>query len=564
MKILKKVLVLCLVVIMATTAFVGCGSESGSDANPTGAGSENENNDADNESNNNESKSIIRYSMTTTPKIDPGVGSDMAAASVFVNVYDPLVMPTKDGGIEPWVATEWTVSDDGLVWEFKLRDDITFHSGNKLTAKDVAYTMNRMIYLGEGFGYLFSGSISEAVVVDDYTVKFICSKVNGTLMSALVRLYILDSELVKANYASGDYGDFGDYGKAFLLGNDAGSGPYKLKEFVANTYVNCEKYEDYWAGFEANNPEEFKLIGTNEAVTIKTMMLRQELEIADKYQSSENVAAMAEMEGVEVKSIFTGLNMYLLLNNQKAPTDDEHIRKALAYMLDYETICKNILPDSIKANSIIPSNLLGYKSMNDYKFDIEKVKEEISLSKYADNIQDYPIEVCWIAETPNREKLALLIQAVASQVGVDVNVVKTPWASVVENATKVDTTPNATTTGWSANYSEAGAIFEASIRSKEVGTWSNCCWIGDPVLDGMIDKSLETIDRESRIKQYGEIQDYLADKCVLIPIAETPERIAYQASYVDWNATQPDELIPVMGYTLYMRNIFIYPEKRSR
>ena len=134
-------------------------------------------------------------------------------------------MPTVDGGVEPWVATEWSISEDGLTWTFKIRDDITFHSGNPLTAEDVAYTMNRMLTLGEGFGYLFTETVEEAVAVDDTTVEFRCKEANGTLLSALVRLYIVDSELVQSEYADGDYGDHGDYGKAFLLENDAGQRP---------------------------------------------------------------------------------------------------------------------------------------------------------------------------------------------------------------------------------------------------------------------------------------------------------------------------------------------------
>ncbi len=60
--------------------------------------------------------------------------------------------------------------------------------------------------------------------------------------------------------------------------------------------------------------------------------------------------------------------------------------------------------------------------------------------------QDYPVEVCWVSETPDREKLALLIQAAAQEVGMTVDVVQTPWTSVVENSSSVETTPNVTTT----------------------------------------------------------------------------------------------------------------------
>ena len=547
--------ILCVLALMIS--LVGCGGDGNSSESGGGDSA-----DTSAFTSENESDSIVRYTLTTLPQIDPGVASDLGAATVMINIYDPLVMPKQDGSIEPWIAKEWSVSDDGLTWTFVLRDDVTFHSGNPLTADDVVYTMQRLLDMGEGFGYLFKSTVKEVKAVDDTTVQFVCNQPSGTLPSALVRLYVLDSKLVQENYADGDYGGNGDYGKAFLLENDAGSGPYTVKEYAANAYVLCEQYPEYWAGLDENCPEQFKAIGSNEAVTVKTMLERKELELSDEYQSAETIEALSKMDGIGIINNNCGDVIYLLLNNAKAPTDDVHVRKALAYMLDYDAVCNDIFPNSKKADSIISSSLLGHKKMNDYSFNIEKAKEEIAQSKYADNIADYPIEVCWVAETPDREKLALLIQAVAAEVGVTVDVVKTPWASVIENSASPETTPNVTTTWFAGDYAEAGSVFDSALHSKNSGSWMNCCWIEDETMDAMIDDAMATINDEERIKKYEEIQDYLADKCVMIPIAEVTLQFAYQEDYVEWDAAQQENLIPVMGYVNYMPNIKVFPDKK--
>lgn len=548
---MKKFIASLLCAAMVVTLFAGCSKSSSgtSDGTASGGGS-------------GDGGNIVRYTLTTTPQIDPGVGADLGAATVLINIYDPLVMPKKDGSVEPWIAKDWKVSDDGKTWTFTIRDDVKFHSGNPLTAGDVAYTMQRLLDMGEGFGYLFNSTIEEVRAVDDTTVEFVCNKTAGTLLATLVRLYILDSKLVEENYGQGDYGDKGDYGKAFLLENDAGSGPYKVKEYAANSHVLCEQNTDYWNELDPNAPKEFGAIGSNEAVTVKTMMERKELELTDKYQTSETINSLGKVDGIDIMETNTGDIMYLLLNNSKAPTDDPHVRKALAYMMDYDVVCNDIFPNSKKADSIISQTSLGHKKMNDYSFDIEKAKEEIAQSKYADNITDYPIEVCWVAETPDREKLALLIQAAADQIGVKVNVVKTPWASVIENSSSPESTANVTTTGFAADYPEAGGVFDSALSSKKAGTWMNCCWINDDKLDGMIDEALSTIDTDERVAKYEAIQDYLADQCVMIPLAEETLRFAYQSSYVDYNAADPEYSIPVMGYVNYMPNIKIYPDKK--
>ena len=548
---MKKFIASLLCAAMVVTLFAGCSKSSSGTSDGTASGGAS-----------GDGGNIVRYTLTTTPQIDPGVGADLGAATVLINIYDPLVMPKKDGSVEPWIAKDWKVSDDGKTWTFTIRDDVKFHSGNPLTAGDVAYTMQRLLDMGEGFGYLFNSTIEEVRVVDDTTVEFVCNKTAGTLLATLVRLYILDSKLVEENYGQGDYGDKGDYGKAFLLENDAGSGPYKVKEYAANSHVLCEQNTDYWNELDPNAPKEFRAIGSNEAVTVKTMMERKELELTDKYQTSETINSLGKVDGIDIMETNTGDIMYLLLNNSKAPTDDPHVRKALAYMMDYDVVCNDIFPNSKKADSIISQTSLGHKKMNDYSFDIEKAKEEIAQSKYADNITDYPIEVCWVAETPDREKLALLIQAAADQIGVKVNVVKTPWASVIENSSSPESTANATTTGFAADYPEAGGVFDSALSSKKAGTWMNCCWINDDKLDGMIDEALSTIDTDERVAKYEAIQDYLADQCVMIPLAEETLRFAYQSAYVDYNAADPEYSIPVMGYVNYMPNIKIYPDKK--
>ena len=91
-------------------------------------------------------------------------------------------------------------------------------------------------------------------------------------------------------------------------------------------------------------------------------------------------------------------------------------------------------------------------------------------------------------------------------------------------------------TWFAGDYSEAGAIFDSALSSKNAGTWMNRCWINDSKLDEMIDDALTTLDTDERVAKYEAIQDYLADKCVMIPMAEVTLRLAYQPTM--WNTIQ--------------------------
>ena len=202
--------------------------------------------------------SIFRVTQVIMPKWDPAVGSDYASGVALINTYDSLVFPTPDGGVRPWVAESWTISDNGLTWDFNIRKDIVFHSGNKLTANDVAYSMNRLLNIGEGFAFLFYQYIDSAEAVGDYTVRFHCKTAYGPLLNSLVRFYIVDQKLLESKYANtGDYGENKDYGKAYLLEHDAGSGPYTVDGVSTNISVSGSIYRPYWAGFDKDVPEKF-------------------------------------------------------------------------------------------------------------------------------------------------------------------------------------------------------------------------------------------------------------------------------------------------------------------
>jgi len=504
--------------------------------------------------------SIFRVPQTIMPKWDPAVGSDYASCIILINAYDSLVFPMPDGSVKPWVAESWKVSDSGLTWDFKIREDIYFHSGNQLTAKDVAYSMERLLEIGEGFAFLFFEYIDSVEVIDDFNVRFNCKTAYGPLLNNLICFYIVDKELLESKYGEGDYGEYGDYGRAFLLEHDAGSGPYIVDSVSTNISVGGSKFVDYWAGFEENVPEKFIVFASNDGVTVKTKMLRKELECTDMWQTTENIESMMERDKtLKLAYNYTGGGINLWMNNQRPPLDDKYVREAFGYLIDYKTVCEHILPDSIQKKSIIPSNLLGFVPIFNYEFNLEKAREALAKSKYSDTIKDMKIELIWNSESPDREKVALMIQASAHAIGLNVDIVELPWSTIVANAADVETSPMMALASITPRTADAADQFVSLLRSKEFGTWDNMNWVNDPVLDEMIDRSISIIDIDERAVAYGEIQKYCGERRIFVPIAETPERLVYQSSYVDL-----EPRIGLQGYSFYLRDIKVYPERRIK
>lgn len=507
---------------------------------------------------------VLSATFANVPTLDPAIGSDEAAASAFVNLYDTLVYPVATGGVKPSVATDWSTSSDGLTWTFKLRTDVKFHDGTPLTADDVVFSLNRMLAMGQGFSYLFTPYVDKVSAPDPQTVVITLKKQVGPFVTFMVRIYVLNKNLVTSNFQKpGPYGDNGDYGSKWLLTNDAGSGPYKLKEAKLEAYVLMERFTGYWGEFNKNAPDQFKMIGTTAAATVKTLISNGGIDITDRWQSTEALDAMSKLPGITMVNIPTSAEFYLMMNTKKAPTDDVNFRAAVTYAFDYQTVTTSIFPGYPQAAGPVPSALPGHDpNAVQYKRDVSKAMEFLKKSKYYGQLDKYPIVYHWIAEVPDEEKVALLFADNMKDIGVTVQVVKVPWLTVVDEMGKLETAPNVVSVFVEASYAEAGSILIQRFDSKSTGTWEQNEWLQNSTIDNMLDDAVATVDTNQRFAKYVNAQEVLMSMYLSIYVVDQSEIRAYYAGYVDWYATKGQNN-PIMGYNWDVRLIGFDAAKKA-
>lgn len=513
-------------------------------------------------------ESTITMGVSGTPELDPAISTTGSSTIAMVNLYDSLVYPDGDD-IVPRAAESWEISDDGLTYTFKLREGIKFHDGSDMTAEDVKFSMDRLLAIGEGYAYIFEDVIESTEAPDDATVVFHLKKTFGPFLSTMIRLAIVNKDLVMANLQDGPYGELGDYGKAFLVTNDAGSGAYRAVELVQQDYFYAEKFDDWFVGWESElAPEAFKMSAITEASTVRTMVNNKELDITDQWQSSENLQAMEKIDGVKVGKFSTYLLYNMYFNTKRPPMDDVNFRRAMSCLIDYDTICSTILPDSRKAVGPVSSGVAGAAATNVLTYDLEKAKEYLAKSKYADTYQEYPIEILCNSDVADLEKIALMIQSAASQVGISIEISKAPWVSIIDKVGAVDTTPHMLPINSAPAYNEAGSYLEARYTSKTAGTWEQGEWLENGELDSMIEDALATVDKDERFKKYEEIQNYIVDElCPTAWLCDFTERIAYHADYISWpaleNAGEDGIADSLHGYLHAFANMELHLDKKN-
>ena len=514
----------------------------------------------------NEEIKVIRQTEGALNYIDPAVGRDYASSIALCNLYDALVFPNPDGSVKPLLAKGWEISGDGLTYTFELVPGVKFHNGDELTADDVVFSLERFINIGEGLSHLFTTSVEGVEALEKYKVQFTLKEPLGPFLQVLIRLCILNEKQIMANTKEGPYGEFGDYGREWLATHDAGSGPYKVKELKTEEYLLMEKFNDYWAGWENKDaPQYVKKIGTNEAITVRTLMSRGELEITDHWQAHDNLVAIDQIPNTEVSSLFEGVVLKIMLNTKIPPTDDIHFRKALAYLFDYDTCIDMIFPGCRRSGPIAPSTPGYNPNLEIYTMDLAKAEEELKQSPYYDKLDQYTFNLHWVSNVPDEEKIALLLQANAAKLGINVNIVKTVWLSLLDLMVNTETTPNGVILFFSLPYAEAGSSFMLSYHSSSCGTYTQGEWLQDPVIDAMIEDALTTVDQEERFQKYYDIQEVIVELCPTIWIMEQAVKQVHRSDYVVFPAAealkQGELCNSAVGYNFYYRDFKVTPEK---
>ncbi|WP_290768889.1 ABC transporter substrate-binding protein, partial [Halanaerobium sp.] len=178
--------------------------------------------------------------------LDPHMTTLGNSADVIVNVFDGLVrFKAGTTEIEPALATDWEISDDGLEYVFHLREGVEFHDGSPFNAEAVVFDIERQLdpdhpyYLEGSYPYAgFSlGMIDEVRAVDEYTVEFTLENPYAPFLKnlAMFATMIVSPEAVK------------EYGED-IFKNPVGTGAFKFVEWVRDDHITLEANEDYWDG----------------------------------------------------------------------------------------------------------------------------------------------------------------------------------------------------------------------------------------------------------------------------------------------------------------------------
>jgi peptide/nickel transport system substrate-binding protein len=321
--------------------------------------------------------------------LDPAEVFEFSGAEYAANVYERLVYFDLDDvrRIEGGAADSWTVSEDGRTYTFRLRPGQTFHSGNPVTARDAAYSLQRVVRLNKSPAFILTQfgftpeNVGERIrAVDDRTLAIETDRAYApsfflACLTAGVGS-VVDAKLVES------HAEDGDMGHKWLRTRSAGSGPFMLRIWKPNELIILDRFDDYWRGRPAMKRVVIRHIA--EPGTQRLLIETGDIDVA-RNLGPDQVAGLRGNPGLRARFARKGALYYMGLSQKHPYLSRPEVRRALKHLVDYDRISRTILRGSVAVHqSFLPKGFLGAIDDRPFRLDVDEAKRLLSQARLAD------------------------------------------------------------------------------------------------------------------------------------------------------------------------------------
>ena len=426
-----------------------------------------------------ENKEELRIAVKAFTTLDPCMGWGQYGPSLIQS----KLMQINSTSIEKDLATEYSVSDDGLVWTFKIRDDVKFHDGSKLTAADVAFTFNNTKAIA---GKVDLANMDEAVAIDDTTVEFRMNKPFSSFLYNTAALAIVPEK---------SYVDSATYSK-----NPIGSGPYKFVQYDEGQQVIMERNDDYYA--DKSNFKKLVLIMMDTSSAFAAVQAGTvDMAKVDEQSAQAQVGGyyLKEFTTYDYRSISMPYNTPGTTTEEGDPignavTSDVAVRKALSLGISREGMVQNALAGYGEATFDVFSKFdwgLGDLVKDVKDGDVEaakKILDEAGWVEGSDGIREKDgvkaeFELLYGANAVDRQAIAMSFAEEAKKLGISVK----PVGKDYDEIKKLAKSTPMVLGGGHCNPMNVDMIYDG--RFAKITGWSNVIGYSNEKTDKYIEQA---------------------------------------------------------------------------
>ena len=284
------------------------------------------------------------------------------------------------------------------------------------------------------------------------------------------------------------------------------------------------KFADYWQGWDGNKFDSVVIRIVPHTAWASYMLLGGDVDFVDRFHPLKFYLSMARQDGVTVP-VSPAAELYLVqMNTTKPPLDDINFRKAISHAFDYATAARSIFAGAEVAHGPIPSAMPGFDpSTPAYAYDVDLAKSYLAKSRYQPG--DYRLEYAFLT-SPEHEQIGLLLQANLAQLGIELDLRPRPWADMVRNAEKAETTPHFFPAFNPAPTPTPDPFTFGMYHPANHGGWQAASHYSNDEVTRLIEQARSTANAPARNALYAAAAKLIVDDAAAIWVAYPLHRVA--------------------------------------
>ncbi len=415
--------------------------------------------------------------------LDPAICYEVLPAVTLNALYDNLVgFKNVDEAlvIQPELAESWDISEDGMTYTFKLKDEAVFADGTEVLAEDVVWSYKRYLQLGspsvwllESIGINMDNMDEKIVEIDRKTLSmtFDAPYAENIILGIMDNSWggVINKDLALQHEVDGDMG------KGWLTDHSAGAGQYVLDVWERNTMITMSANENYYG--EKPNLKRIMFRDVPEPSNQRLLLEKGDVDVAWDLDPTM-LDEMAEVDGITIVQTPGHSNEYLAMNASWGPLRDVKVRQAIKYAIEYDEIVDVIMAGyALKVQGFVPKGYFGYVDENPFSQNIEKAKELLAEAGYPDGFE---VELL-TNNSQTRQDEAAKVQSDLKRIGIDAEI-------VIMQASQMYPKYRAQgheliIAGWGNDYADADNLAMA-MASYDAGQLAyRCAWDDDLAIE---------------------------------------------------------------------------------
>ncbi|MCB1455096.1 MAG: ABC transporter substrate-binding protein [Nitratireductor sp.] len=469
---------------------------------------------------------LVIASSQVPRHLNPAVQSGIATAVPGTQIFASPLKYDENWNPQPYLASSWEVSADGMTVTLKLVDNAKFHDGKPVTSEDVKFSIET-VKANHPFQTMFA-PVASIDTPDATTVVINLSQPHPAILLAM-------SSALCPVIPKHIYGDGQDLKTHPANSAPVGSGPFKLTEFKPGEQISMERNPDF---FIEGHPYLDKIV-IRIIKDPNALLIAMENGEADMYPfmaGSQEIKRLEKVEGLSITDegyAAVGPINWLAFNTVKAPLDKKEVRQAIAYAVDRDFITKALMRGVSKQqrSPIVESSPFFNPNIPAYDVDLDKANamlDEAGMKAGADGIR-FKLTVDYIpGPAEQQQNVAEYLKSQLKKVGIDVEVRAAPdfptWAKRVSTG-DFDMTMDVVFNWGDPVIGVHRTYLSSNIKPGVI--WSNTQGYKNEKVDDLLAKAAIEPDQARRKALYDEFQMIVGDELPIYWINTTPYHTAY-------------------------------------